>query len=58
MKEFNNYRNNAKAIPLGDLGWQSAEDSGLLNLICKPASHDRIEDQFGHNFVNLGCSSY
>ena len=52
------FRNNAKAIALGNPGWQDAEDQGLLGLAVRLAADDRVVDRSGHAFVNLSSCAY
>ncbi len=56
------FRNNAKAIPIGDRAWQDAEDHGLLGIPGRQAGEraaDRVVDRrSGRTFVNLSSCAY
>jgi 7-keto-8-aminopelargonate synthetase-like enzyme len=60
------FRNNTKAIPLGDRAWQDAEDHGLLGIPGRKAPDDRagrasdriVDRRTGHAFVNLSSCAY
>jgi 7-keto-8-aminopelargonate synthetase-like enzyme len=52
------FRNNAKAIPIGNRAWQDAEDHGLLGIRVRPAAGDRLLALSGQPFVNLSSCAY
>jgi 7-keto-8-aminopelargonate synthetase-like enzyme len=53
------FRNNAKAIPLGDRAWQDAADHGLLDIPGRRGPDDRVIDRrTGRAFVNLSSCAY
>ncbi len=57
-KKYNNYRNNKKTIEIGELGWQAADDAGMLNLTCEVLADGKLQDQHGHQFYNVNSCSY
>lgn len=53
------FRNNAKAIGIGNPGWEAARDHDLIDLRVRVAGNDRLEVQgSGFQFVNLSSCSY
>jgi 7-keto-8-aminopelargonate synthetase-like enzyme len=52
------FRNNAKAIPIGNRAWQDAADHGLLGIRARAASEDRLVTPSGRAFVNLSSCAY
>jgi 7-keto-8-aminopelargonate synthetase-like enzyme len=53
------YRNNAKAIPLGNKAWQEAYERHAIDLSVTNVGDDRFESLDDHNrFVNLCSCSY
>lgn len=52
------FRNNQKAVPLGNRGWDAARAQGALDISCHYAGNDRFETAGGHSFVNLCSCSY
>jgi 7-keto-8-aminopelargonate synthetase-like enzyme len=58
MSDVHRFRNNAKAIALGDRVWESALQSGLLDLQVTVDEEDRLRTTDGRRFVNLCSCSY
>ena len=53
------FRNNPKAIALGNPAWEEAKDHHLIDLPVRMAGHDRLrEESTGFEFVNLSSCSY
>jgi len=53
------FRNNAKAIPLGDRAWQDAAGHGLLDIPGRRGADDRtIDRRTGRAFVNFSSCAY
>jgi len=53
------FRNNAKAIHLGDRAWQDAADHGLLDIPGRRGADDRtIDRRTGRAFVNFSSCAY
>lgn len=53
------YRNNAKAVEVGNPAWQSAADNYLLDNSVRNVGNDRLERQRdGHRFINMVSCSY
>jgi 7-keto-8-aminopelargonate synthetase-like enzyme len=52
------FRNNAKAIPIGNRAWQDAADHGLLGIRARVATDDRLVTPSGRSFVNLSSCAY
>ena len=59
MENLHRFRNNQKAIPLGNRGWDEARESHLIDLRVRVEPADRLRDEeTGHGFVNLCSCAY
>jgi 7-keto-8-aminopelargonate synthetase-like enzyme len=56
--EIHRFRNNQKAIPLGNRSFEAALEHGALDLRVKYVGNDRFENHDGHQFVNFCSCSY
>lgn len=56
--EIHRFRNNQKAIPLGNRSFEAALEQGALNLRVKYVGDDRFETHDGHRFVNFCSCDY
>jgi len=54
----NRFRNNKKVIDFGNIGWQQTEDAGLLNIRAKYVANGKLQDEYGHQFINMVSTSY
>ena len=53
------FRNNQKAVALGNPAWDEARDHHLIDLVVQVAGNDRLrEETTGFEFVNLSSCSY
>jgi 7-keto-8-aminopelargonate synthetase-like enzyme len=52
------FRNNQKAVEIGNLSWESARQQGALDIRCHYAGNDRMETPEGHRFINLCSCAY
>ena len=53
------FRNNAKAVEVGNPAWQAAADNGLLDNSIRYVGNDLLERQSdGHRFINMISCSY
>jgi 7-keto-8-aminopelargonate synthetase-like enzyme len=53
------FRNNARAVEVGNPAWQTAADNGLLDNSVRYVGNDLLERQSdGHRFVNMISCSY
>lgn len=52
------FRNNAKAIAVGDPAWDKAREHHLIDLSIRVAGNDRLALEDGFEFVNLSSCSY
>ena len=53
------FRNNAKAVEVGNPAWQAAADNRLLDNSVRYVGNDRLERQSdGHRFINMISCSY
>jgi 7-keto-8-aminopelargonate synthetase-like enzyme len=53
------FRNNARAVEVGNPAWQAAADNGLLDNSVRYVGNDLLERQSdGHRFVNMISCSY
>ncbi len=53
------FRNNAKAVAVGNPAWQAAADNKLLDNSVRYVGNDRLERQSdGHRFINMISCSY
>lgn len=57
VKPTNRYRNNAKAIGIGNTFWDNSEHHGLAGIVAD-LQRGRLYTQEGHSFVNFSCCSY
>ncbi|MFI9503738.1 aminotransferase class I/II-fold pyridoxal phosphate-dependent enzyme [Nocardia sp. NPDC052566] len=53
----NRYRNNAKAIGIGNEFWDTSERNGLAGIVADLAD-GILHTEAGHEFVNFSCCSY
>jgi 7-keto-8-aminopelargonate synthetase-like enzyme len=59
LDNLHRFRNNQRAIPLGNRGWDEAHESHLIDLKVRALPGDRLRDQeTGHEFVNLCSCAY
>ncbi|MFL6194100.1 MAG: aminotransferase class I/II-fold pyridoxal phosphate-dependent enzyme [Thermoanaerobaculia bacterium] len=59
MDNIHRFRNNPRAIPLGNRGWDEAQESHLIGLKVRATPDDRVWDQeTGHGFINLCSCGY
>lgn len=57
--QVHRFRNNPKAIALGNPAWDEARDHHLIDLVVQVAGNDRLrEESTGFEFVNLSSCSY
>ena len=53
------FRNNQKAVALGNPAWEEARDHHLIDLVVQVADNNRLrEEKTGFEFVNLSSCSY
>jgi 7-keto-8-aminopelargonate synthetase-like enzyme len=58
-KTIHRFRNNLKAIALGNPAWEEAREHHLIDLPVRMAGHDRLRvETTGFEFVNLSSCSY
>jgi 7-keto-8-aminopelargonate synthetase-like enzyme len=58
-KTIHRFRNNQKAVALGNPAWDEAQDHHLIDLVVEVAGNDRLRDEStGFEFVNLSSCSY
>lgn len=57
IEPSNLYRNNAKAIDIGNTFWDDSEHHGLAGVVAD-LQHGRLYTNDGHSFVNFSCCSY
>src|ERR1700759_4936054 len=58
-KTIHRFRNNQKAVALGNPAWDEAQDHHLIDLVVAVAGNDRLRDEStGFEFVNLSSCSY
>ncbi|HYG61720.1 MAG TPA: aminotransferase class I/II-fold pyridoxal phosphate-dependent enzyme, partial [Thermoanaerobaculia bacterium] len=58
-QQVHRFRNNAKAIAIGNPGWEQAREHNLIDLRVRVAGNDRLEvEGTGFQFVNLSSCSY
>lgn len=57
-KIINKYRNNVKAIGIGNQFWNETKASGLAGIVAKFSDNNMLQDESGHQFHNLSCCSY
>jgi 7-keto-8-aminopelargonate synthetase-like enzyme len=55
---LNRYRNNVKAIEIGNQFWNETEELGLAGIIAKFHPDNMLITEEGHKFHNLSCCSY
>ncbi|AMH01544.1 aminotransferase class I and II [Serratia liquefaciens] len=53
----NKFRNNDKAIGIGNPFWDMSEQNGLAGIVAG-LDNDLLSTQSGHQFVNFSCCSY
>ncbi len=53
----NKFRNNDKAIGIGNRFWDMSEENGLAGIIAN-LDNDLLSSTSGHQFVNFSCCSY
>jgi 7-keto-8-aminopelargonate synthetase-like enzyme len=59
LENIHRFRNNQKAIPIGNQGWDKARDQHLIDLKVRVLPDGRYRDQeTGHEFVNLCACGY
>ena len=59
MENIHRFRNNQKAIPIGNQGWDKAHGQHLIDLKVRVLPDGRYRDQeTGHEFVNLCACGY
>jgi 7-keto-8-aminopelargonate synthetase-like enzyme len=58
MSDLHRFRNNAKAIGMGNPVWDEALHHGLIDLQVSVDGQDRVRGADGHRFVNLCSCSY
>lgn len=58
MENIHRFRNNQKAIPLGNRGWDEASENRLIELKVRAVEDDRLEGEAGHRFINLCSCGY
>ncbi|CAM4386075.1 2-amino-3-ketobutyrate coenzyme A ligase [Mycobacterium basiliense] len=59
QSETHRFRNNAKAVDVGNPTWQAAADNHLLDNSVRYIGNDRLERlRDGHRFINLVSCSY
>jgi len=59
VETIHRFRNNQKAIPLGNRGWDEAHENHLIDIRSRPAGRDRLLDlDTGKEFVNLCSCAY
>lgn len=58
MESIHRFRNNQKAIPLGNQGWEGASENRLIDIAVCAVEDDRVETEAGARFVNLCSCSY
>lgn len=58
MENIHRFRNNQKAIPLGNRGWDEASENRLIELKVRAVEDDRLEGGDGHRFINLCSCGY
>jgi 7-keto-8-aminopelargonate synthetase-like enzyme len=57
--QIHRFRNNAKAVEVGNPAWQAAADNGLLDNSVRYVGDDLLERQSdGHRFINMISCSY
>src|SRR5215213_8102425 len=57
--QLHRFRNNQKAIGLGDPAWDKAREHHLIGLSIRVADNDRlVVDESGFEFINLSSCSY
>lgn len=52
------FRNNVKAIAVGDPAWSKAREHHLIDLSIRVADNDRLSLEDGFEFINLSSCSY
>jgi 7-keto-8-aminopelargonate synthetase-like enzyme len=59
QSQIHRFRNNAKAVEVGNPAWQAAADHGLLDNSVRYVGNDLLERQSdGHRFINMISCSY
>ena len=58
MESIHRFRNNQKAIPLGNRGWEGASENRLIDIAVRAVEEDRVETETGARFLNLCSCSY
>ncbi|HEX6863969.1 MAG TPA: 2-amino-3-ketobutyrate CoA ligase, partial [Thermoanaerobaculia bacterium] len=59
MENIHRFRNNQKAIPIGNQGWDKSQEQHLIDLKVRVKPDGRYRDQeTGHEFVNLCSCGY
>lgn len=59
MENIHRFRNNQKAIPIGNQGWDKAQEQNMIDLKVRVGPDGRYRDQeTGHEFVNLCSCGY
>jgi 7-keto-8-aminopelargonate synthetase-like enzyme len=59
QSEQHRFRNNARAVEVGNPAWQAAADNGLLDNSVRYVGNDLLERQSdGHRFINMISCSY
>lgn len=54
----NHYRNNDKAIGIGNAFWEETSQHGLAGIVANIDGHGYLKTKEGHRFLNLSCCSY
>ncbi|KVC69952.1 aminotransferase class I and II [Burkholderia ubonensis] len=54
----NRYRNNDKAIGIGNAFWEATRDAGLAGIVANLDGDGYLKTDDGHRFLNLSCCSY
>ncbi|HKV12161.1 MAG TPA: aminotransferase class I/II-fold pyridoxal phosphate-dependent enzyme [Thermoanaerobaculia bacterium] len=59
MENIHRFRNNQKAIPIGNQGWDKSQEQHLIDLKVRVTPDGRYRDlETGHEFVNLCSCGY
>jgi 7-keto-8-aminopelargonate synthetase-like enzyme len=56
--QLHRFRNNSRAIGLGDPAWDKAREHHLIDLSIRVAGNDRLTLEDGFEFINLSSCSY
>jgi 7-keto-8-aminopelargonate synthetase-like enzyme len=58
IEPANRYRNNNKAVGVGNAFWDLAERAGLAGIVAERDGDAALRTPAGHTFVNFSCCSY